>query len=102
MSHAPATKSQEFPKAHGHELLENLSAAATPVALGLLSYWLLREVAGFLPLITEWAKELPSILAIGIFCLALWSSQRAVFRDAIVRWRYVAAFGIVFWLGTLF
>lgn len=102
MSPVPAAKNYEFPKAHGHELVENLSASATLAAIGLISYWLLKMMVGYLPLSFGWVRELPSIIAIGIFFLALWSSQRVAFRNAISRWRYVAAFGIVFWLGTLF
>lgn len=102
MSDMPAPKSSEFPKAHGHELVENLSASATLAAIGLISFWLLKMVVGYLPLPSGWERELPGIMAIGIFCGALWLSQRVAFRDAMCRWRYVAAFGIVFWLGTLF
>lgn len=101
MSHAPASKINGFPKAYGHELLENLSLGATRVAVGLISYWLLKLVAGSLPLPSGWVRELPGIMAIGIFCFVL-MSQRVALQEELNRWRYVASFGLVFWLGTLF
>jgi len=102
MSDIPTTRRSEFPKSHGHELVENLSASASLAAIGLISFWLLKMLVGYLPLPSGWERELPGIIAIGIFCGALWLSQRAGIREAMQRWRYVAAFGIVFWLGTLF
>ncbi|MGM5018616.1 hypothetical protein [Tardiphaga sp. 367_B4_N1_1] len=101
MSDVPAAKICELPKAHGHELLENLSLGASRAAIGLTSYWLLEMFVGYLPPLSGWARQLPSIIAIGIFCFAL-MSERVAFNEAMNRWRYVAAFGLVFWLGMLF
>lgn len=101
MSDLPATNRHEFPKAHGHELLENLSLGATRAAIGLISFWLLEIIVSYVPFASAWRRELPGIVAIGIFCFVL-MSQRVALQDALNRWRYVAAFGIVFWLGTLY
>lgn len=100
MSDLPATR-PNFPKALGGELLDNFSPSATCVAVGLISYWLMKILVGYLPLSSAWERSFPSIVAIGIFCFVL-MSQRPALREAVYRWRYVAAFGIVFWLGTLY
>lgn len=92
----------EFPKAHGHDLVENLSAGATPAAIGLVAFWLADAANDNFGTVDGWERQLPSIIAIGAFGGALWLSQRPTLRDAMCRWRYFAAFGIVFWLGTLF
>ncbi|QND73995.1 hypothetical protein [Tardiphaga robiniae] len=102
MSDVPASKSYEFPKAYGHELLDVLGGHASVAAVVLISYWLFQMAVERFPLPSGWAKQLPSIMAIGILFVTLWLSDRVAFRDAIGRWRYVAAFGIVFWLGTLY
>lgn len=101
MSDLPAHTRPNFPKAYGSELLDNFSPGATCVAVGLISYWLTKMLVVYLPLSPSWERAIPSILAIGIFCFAL-MSQQAELREAVYRWRYVAAFGIVFWLGTLY
>lgn len=102
MSVTPAQKHDAFPKAHGHDLVENLSASATPAAIALTAFWVTKAITSYLPAVLGWATALPSIIAIGAFIGALWLSQRSTFRDAMCRWRYVAAFGLIFWLGTLF
>ncbi len=102
MSNAPASKNYEFPKAYGHELLDALGGHASVAAIVLVSYWLFQIAVEWLALPFEWAKQLPGLMATGILFVTLWLSDRVALRDAIGRWRYVAAFGIVFWLGTLY
>lgn len=101
MSDIPVPTRPNFPKAYGGELLDNFSPSATCVAVGLISYWLMKMLVAHLPLSPAWEQAIPGVFAIGIFCFAL-MSQRAALREAVYRWRYVAAFGIVFWLGTLY
>jgi hypothetical protein len=102
MSNVSAAKSYEFPKAHGHETLKNFGPSATVAAIVLVTFWLFKAAVDYLPLPSGWDRQLPSVMAIAIFCGTLGISHRVAFRDALGRWGYVAAFGIVFWLGTLF
>lgn len=98
----PVPKGYELPKAHGHELLENFSPAATVAVVVLVSFWLFEEAVAYLGFRSGWARQLPSMLAIGMLFGAFGLSERVAFRDAMGRWRYLAAFGIVFWLGTIY